>query len=202
MNANRTDDPRYFDHLLAMFHLALADDGGLLEEETPLARGTREFFANNWAQTRDGLLARTRLIEVAPAPSPAPRVFEFTIHRPYKRKAGPDEPVELVPGPIRGMLFYRSDILLMAEDDGPAIAVSLADRWMFHPNFSRRHSMLCLGGFPGGPVPLATCLEHVYRIVSYANQRVFHPADIEAARYFALDPDAMMKGLEHVEPLY
>jgi hypothetical protein len=37
--------------------------------------------------------------------------------------------------------------------------------------------------------------------LSYQNRRPHHPADFEAARYFALDPDAM-SGLEPVPPLY
>jgi hypothetical protein len=47
-----------------------------------------------------------------------------------------------------------------------------------------------------------TLLEnHVYPIVSYQNRQPTHPADIEAARYFALEP-AAMQGLEPAPPLY
>jgi hypothetical protein len=185
--------------------LAVSRDEGPLEEDTPAARVTREFLANNWARARDGLLAKTRRIEVQPEMSAAPRVFHFAIHRPYKRKAA-DGSVELVPGPIFGTVFYRHD-LFTCDDDVPTVAVALHDRATFHANFSRRYGLLCLGavdelgGAGGGPIPLDRLLEHVYRIMSYANFRVTHPADPEAARYFATDPDAL-RGLEHVEPLY
>lgn len=185
--------------------LAVSRHEGAADEDTPAARVTREFLANNWARARDGLLAKTRLIEVQPEMSPAPRVFHFVLHRPYKRKAA-DGSVELVPGPVLGTVFYRHD-LFTCDDDVPTVAVALHDPATLHANFSRRHGLLCLGnvgelaGAGGGPIALDRLLEHVYRIMSYANIRVTHPADLEAARYFATDPDAM-RGLEHVEPLY
>ncbi len=200
-NARRDELPRRLFEAM----LAVSRDGRPLEEDTPAVRVTREFLANNWARARDGLLAKTRLIEVQPEMSAAPRVFRFAMHRPYKRK-GADGRVELVPGPILGTVFYRHD-LFTCDDDVPTVAVALHDRDTFHANFSRRYGLLCLGavgelgGAGGGPIPLDRLLEHVYRIMSYANFRVTHPADLEAARYFAADPDALC-GLEHVEPLY
>jgi hypothetical protein len=171
-----------------------------LDDDTPVVKAGKEFFSNSWTQACDGLLSKTKKIAVEPELSPYPRVFHMHIFCSYKRKEGLLEPVELVQGPIRGTIYYRPDIL-SPGDDSPAVAVALQDHGFFHPNFSRRHGLLCLGDLPAGPIALENLLEHVYRIVTYQNLRVTDPADAEAAVYFATDPEAMV-GLEKVEPLY
>jgi hypothetical protein len=138
---------------------------------------------------------------VEPELSPTPRVFRFWIDRPYKRQARSDAPVELASGPITGTIYYRHNMFAVEDQAVPTVAVALDDRTLLHPNFSRRHGILCLGSLPSGPVSLSRLLEHLYRILSYANVRVTHPADINAAEYFASDPDAL-RGLDKVQPLY
>ncbi|HUG92072.1 MAG TPA: hypothetical protein VML55_14630, partial [Planctomycetaceae bacterium] len=182
--------------------LALMAGGcDLPDEDTPLGRLTREFFGNNWGTCRDGLLARTQRIRVRPDASPWPRVFQFEIDCPFKRKLGPEHPVELMPGPIRGTILYRPDLFRNPHE--PALAVRLPrGQAYFHPNYSRTLGLVCLGDVPPGPFPLDALLEnHLYPILSYQNRRPSHPADFESARYFALDPEAM-SGLEPVRPLY
>ena len=192
-----------FERMLHL-HLQLAGGHDGVDDDDPLTRLALEFFANNWAECRDGLLMCTQRIRVWPEFSPAPRAFRFEIDCPYKRKLGPDAPVELMPGPVRGEVIYRRDLL--CHDEGPSLVV-LIDRDLayFHPNYSRAQGFLCIGdekNLPPGPMPLGRFLEnHVFPIVSYQNRRTTHPADIEAARYFALEPSAM-SGLEPVEPLY
>lgn len=171
------------------------------EEDTPLDRMTREFFENNWNASRDGLLARTGKIRVVPEPSPAPRCFRFEMATPYKRKHG-DEPVELAPGPVRGEIRYHPHVLELNDPATPSIVVSLdPDLDYFHPNYSRRYGLVCLGDLPSGPFPLDALLEHLYSILSYANWRSFHPADLVAAHYFATDPSAL-DGVGDPAPLY
>lgn len=143
-------------------------------------------------------------MRVLPEHSPTPRMFRFEIDAPYKSKRGGDAPVELVPGPIRGTIHYRPD--LFASPTLPHIAVQVdPDLAYFHPNCSRqRGSMICLGEIPVSefPFPLDLLLQnHIYPILTYQNRRPAHPADLEAARYFALDEHAM-DGLEPVRPLY
>lgn len=190
---------RLLDHFSRMVQL----DTGMPAEDTPIGMLTREFFANNWANCRRGLLRKTNRIRVAPEPSQAPRVFKFEIDCPYKRKQNLDAPVELIPGPVRGTIYLRPDIYINTED--PAIAVALdQDQSLFHPNYSRRKGFICLGELPEKPFPfpLDLLLENlVFPIVSYQNRRPVHAFDEEAAAYFALDPEAM-QGLESVEPLY
>ena len=191
-------DHNLVEHMLAT--LLLAEESAQPLDDTPLGRCTGEFLANNWAKARDGLLARTKKIEVEPQASAAPRAFRFLIHAPYKRKNSPNAPVKLDPGPIRGTIHYRRD-LFCPSDDGPPVAVALHDRGMVHPNYSRRHGLLCVGDLPAGdPISLEDLLAHVYRIVTYQNLRVTHPADVEAAEYFAADPQAM-QGLGARQPL-
>jgi hypothetical protein len=191
-------DTFQFDQALSYL---LADQGADPFDDTPIGRATAEFFKNNWRRAQAGLLARTDLIKVVPPLSAAPRVFAFGMGVSYKRKSSSHAPAKIAPGPIRGMIYYRPDILCPA-DAGPPVAVSLHDRGILHPNYSRRHGLLCVGEWPAGQlVELDALLEHVYRIVTYQNLRVTHPADVEAAEYFATDPDAM-RGLEHVQPLY
>ncbi len=169
--------------------------------DTPLGEMTREFLGNSWKTCRDGLLQRTERIRVVPEPMAAPRMFKFEMELPFKSKRGPDDPITLEPGPIRGMVIYRPDLL--ANLHLPSVAVRLDPALGYlHPNYSRQHNLICLGDLPPGPFPLDSLLEnHIFPILSYQNRRPVHPADIEAAQYFALDPDAM-SGLEPVMPLY
>lgn len=184
--------------------LARVERGDMPDEDEPLGLLTREFFANNWSECHDGLLAKTSRIRVTPQMSPAPRAFRFEIDCPYKRKLDADSPVELMPGPVLGEVIYRGD--LFQDPDGPCLAVVIDQALAyFHPNYSRQRGYLCIGelnDLPPGPIPLDRLLEnHLFPIVSYQNRRPSHPADIEAARYFALEPTAM-DGLEPVMPLY
>lgn len=179
----------------------LTDD--LPDPATPLGQMTREFLTNTWADCRDGLLARTQRIRVLPEPKPVPRMFHFEIDLPYKRKLRPDAQVELAPGPIRGMVIYRPDLLANLHEPGVAVRLdpSMA---LLHPNYSRALGLVCLGDTTEfqGPIPLDVLLaNHLYPLLSYQNRRPHHPADLEAAHYFALDPEAMT-GLEPVPPLY
>jgi hypothetical protein len=172
-----------------------------LDEDTPLGRATREFFTNNWAACRDGLLTKTRKIRVYPEPSSAPRSFRFEMDVPYKYKHG-DGPVMLAPGPVRGVINYHPQLLEISDPKSLSIAVTLdSDLGFFHPNYSRQFGLVCLGDLPAGPFPLDALLEHLYSILSFANWRAFHPADVEAARHFALEPTALA-GVGNPEPLY
>ncbi len=194
------------DHFLQhLLEVALNRDD-LPEEDTPLGKLARQFFTNNWTMCRDGLLRRTTRIRVQPEPEPgpAPRVFRFEIASRYKRKFDSSSVVELMPGPIRGRILYRGD--MFENPLPPTVAVLLnRDQGYFHPNCARKQGILCIGdeqNLPPGPLPLDVLLEnHVYPIITYQNRRPAHPADLEAARYFALDPTAM-EGLERVDPLY
>ncbi|MFO0819490.1 MAG: hypothetical protein U1A77_16195 [Pirellulales bacterium] len=175
-----------------------------INDDDPLNQLALEFFANNWVECLEGLLTRTTRIRVWPEFSPAPRAFRFEIDCPYKRKLGPESPVEWMPGPVKGEVIYRRD--LFSASEGPTILVLIdRDLAFFHPNYSRARGFLCIGEesqLPPGPIPLGRFLEnHIYPIVTYQNRRPTHPADAEAARYFALEPTAMV-GLEPVAPLY
>ena len=190
--------PRSWEELLATVQAR----SGMPSEDLPLGRLTRDFFANNWAQCRDGLLTRTRLIRVWPEPSPAPSRFRFEFDCPYKARLRGDAPIQWMPGPVRGHVAYRGD--LFEFPDGPSVAVKIdRDLGFFHPNHKSGH--LCVGDLANlraGPIPLDQLLaSHIYPIVSYQNRRPSHPLDIDAARYFALEPDAM-QGLEPPQPLY
>ena len=187
--------------LLARLSALRSLEDELPDESTAIGRATHEFFANNWQQARDGLLAQTTKLRVQPQPSPAPRIFHFEAECTFKRKREPDALVELADGPLRGTIRYRPD-LYTAPASEPSLTVFMdpAQR-LFHPNFSRRHGVLCVGDLPPGPFPLEDLLEHLYGILTYQNRSTSDPADIEAAEYFARDPDAMT-GLETVEPLY
>ena len=135
----------------------------LPDEDEPLGRLAREFFVSNWQQCRDGLLSKTTRIRVMPEPSPVPRAFRFEIDCPYKRKRDADAPVELMPGPVRGQVLYRSD--LFQDPEGPCVAVLIdPDLAYFHPNYSRTRQYLCigdLGDLPPGPIPLDRLLQPV-----------------------------------------
>jgi hypothetical protein len=179
----------------------ITDD--LPDPNMPLGQMTREFLLHGWETCRDGLLTKTNRIRVQPEPMPVPRMFQFEMDLPYKRKQGTGAPVELAPGPIRGMVIYRPDLLANLHEPGVAVRLD-PSMGFFHPNFSREMGLVCLGDTTEfqGPIPLDVLLaNHLYPVLSYQNRRPHHPADFEAARYFALDPDAMT-GLEPVEPLY
>jgi hypothetical protein len=196
--------PPEFEHIMAQLARITEAPGFDVEEETPAALLFREFLPNIWQSCQDGLLAKTSLLRVKPEPGPAPRTFQFEVDCPYKRKLRPAEPVELMPGPVRGMIHYRAD--MFANPDLPYIAVQIDPTLgYFHPNCSRRRgSLLCLGEIPSSafPFPLDRLLEsHLYPIVTYQNRRPAHPFDEEAARYFALEPTAM-EGLEPARALY
>jgi len=179
--------------------LALEDE--LPDESTPIGRLTRDFLANNWAQARDGLLARTTKIRVAPQPSPAPRIFQFELDRPYLRRVRPDAPVERAEGPLRGTIRYRPDLYPVRPKQHSQVVFLDPAQHLLHPNYSPRFGVLCVGELPAGPYPLEDLLEHTYAILCYQNVATDDPADRDAADYFALHPDAS-SGLEAAEPLY
>jgi hypothetical protein len=187
--------------LLDQFAFMAMPGDCLPDKESPIGKLTREFFANNWTNCREGLLKKTARIHVWPEPSPFPRIFKFEIQCPFKRKTGPDAPIELLPGPVRGTVYYRPNVL--TANESPPVAVALdAEQAFFHPNYSRRQGFLCLGELPRVVLALDLLLENIiYPIVTYQNRRPAHAFDQEAAAYFALNPEAMM-GLESVEPLY
>ena len=184
--------------------LAMVDDtGDLPDPKSPLGEQSRQFFTNSWETCRDGLLRKTTRIRVLPEPRPIPRIFQFEMDLPYKRKLGVDTPVELVAGPIGGRVIYRPDLLANLHEPGVAVRLD-PSMGLFHPNYSRELGLVCLGDTTEfqGPIPLDVLLaNHLYPVLSYQNRQPHDPADIEAARYFALDPDAMT-GLEPVAPLY
>jgi hypothetical protein len=174
-------------------------DEGLPDPTTDEGQATLDFFANNWSEASDGLLSRTRQVRVQPLPGAGPRSFSFEFDRPYKRKQ-PGGLVELVPGPVRGRILYRPNVL--APDPGSrSVVVFIDSDGFYHPNYSRMHGILCVGDIPPGPYPLEALIEHVYSIVSYQNMDSMNPADHEAVRYFGTDPDAL-DGLTDVQPLY
>ena len=186
--------------LIGQLHglISAADD--LPDPATEEGIATREFFTNNWARARDGILSRTSRFRVQPIPGPGPRIFDFETDLPYKRKRR-DGSVELAPGPIRGTIHYRAN-LMSPEPGRSSIAVSLDPTLGFyHSNYSRTHGFLCLGHLPDGPYPLEPLIEHIYGILSYQNRDSNDPADIEAVRYFSTDPDSLV-GLGNVPPLY
>jgi hypothetical protein len=179
----------------------LTDD--LPDPRMPHGQMIREFLSNSWAACRDGLLTKTNRIRVVPEPTATPRKFQFEMDLPFKRKRQREAPIELASGPIRGRVIYRPD--LFAHLDEPCVAVRLdPSLGLLHPNYSRELGLVCLGDTTEfqEPVPLDVLLaNHLYPILSYQNRTPHHPADLEAARYFAFDPDAMT-GLEPAPPLY
>ncbi len=200
---NQSNLPPEVQHLLNQFS-RLADFGdGMPEEDSPLGVLTRHFFEHNWMQCKEGLLRKTSKIRVWPAPSRAPRMFKFEIDCAFKRKKNREAPVELMPGPVRGSVYYRPDVFTNTDD--PAVAVALdQDQAFFHPNHSPRNGFLCLGELPANPypLPLDLLMENVaYPLITYQSRRPVHPLDLDAAHYFAFSPDAM-QGLEPPAPLY
>jgi hypothetical protein len=186
--------------LLALYELSMAADEPP-DADSPTEQLSAEYLRQMWTICREGLLAKTKRIRVTPQRSAAPHIFRFEIDCPYKRKRALDAPVELMPGPVCGTIIYRRDVY--ADVEAPGVVVLLdSNQDYLHPNYSRRYGVVCLGDLPPGPLPLDILLEnHLFPILSYQNRRPAHPADREAASYFALDPDAM-NGLEPVEPLY
>jgi len=171
------------------------------EEDTPAALLVREFLKNSWNRCEE-LLGKCRVLRVRP--ELALGVFGFEIDCPYRRKRHSGDSVELMLGPVRGRIHYRLD--MFANPGQPYIAVQIdSELAYFHPNCSRqRGSLLCLGEIPPSAFPFGLDLlveTHLYPIVTYQNRRPAHPCDEEAARYFALAPEAM-EGLEPVKPLY
>ncbi len=174
-------------------------DEGLPDPSTAEGRATREFFANNWEEARGGLLSRTQRVRVRPLPGTGPRSFSYEVDRPYKCKR-PQGIVELAPGPVRGTIRYRPNVL--APDPGShSVLVFVDSDGFYHPNYSPKHGVLCIGDIPPGPFPLEALIEHLYSIISYQNMDSTNPWDLEAVRYFGTDPEAL-KGLAEVEPLY
>ena len=174
-------------------------DEGLPDPSTGEGRATRDFFANNWQEAREGLLSRTQRVRVRPLPGAGPRSFSYEFDRPFKCKR-PEGMVELAPGPVGGTIRYRPNVL--TPDPGSRSMVVFVDsEGFFHPNYSPIHRVLCIGDIAPGPFPLEALVEHVYGIVSYQNMDSTNPLDSEAVRYFSTDPDAL-EGLTDVEPLY
>ncbi len=178
----------------------LAGHGDLPDPDTTTGKLTREFFKHNWENTQ-GLLGKTKKIRLFPESSEAPHRFRFEVDLPFKSKRTPTGPVELRPGPVRGTLRYRPDVIT-ADPDEPSIVVCLdADQAYYHPNFSRQRGVLCDGAIARGTFPLDAYLVHLYSILSYGNRSSRSPADREAALYF-VENAAAMSGLEPVAPLY
>ncbi len=198
-DATNTANPT-LDDLLAQMSQFLLTTGDLPPADTPVGQLTREFFGNTWQTCQQQLLTKTDRIHVMPEGHPA-RMFHFEFDLPYRQKFMHSHQVNLMSGPIRGIVMYRPD--LMANLHQPSVAVRLdPSMGYFHPNYSREHGLVCLGDLPPGPFPLEGLLEHhLFPILSYQNRRPVHPADAEAARYFATNPEAMI-GLEPVLPLY
>ena len=185
--------------LMDELHNLAGFDDGLPDPSTAEGRSTREFFANNWEEAREGLLSRTQRVRVRPLPGTGPRSFSYEFDRPYKRKL-PEGMVELAPGPVTGTIRYRPNVLNPDPGSRSVMVFVDSDRF-YHPNYARSHGVLCIGDIPPGPFPLEALIEHVYGIVSYQNMDSANPADPEAVRYFSTDPDAL-EGLTDVEPLY
>lgn len=188
------------EELLEQLACIIADDD-LPPGDSPLSTLMRMFCQSNWENMQTGLLRRTDRIRMTAERGDFPRRFRFDIDLPFKRKLGPHAPVELMPGPIRGVIIYRPN--LYAYPSEPAIAVRL-DRTpgFFHANYSRSRHLLCLGHIPPGPFELNVFVEsHLYPILSYQNQVLSDAFDSEAAAYFATHPDAL-SGLRPVPPLY
>jgi hypothetical protein len=198
---DQNEQDRIIEQLMAVAQQAETARSAL--DDSPLMRLAEEFFHNNWVDCRDGLLAKTTVLRLSPDSDRAPRNFHFELDRPFKRKANRDAPVELHPGPIRGLIRYRADLFL--DMSMPYIAVLLDPALaVYHPNVARhRAGLVCLGSLPGPfPFPLSQLLEtRIFPILTYQDRRPSHPFDLEAASYFALEATAL-DGLEPVAPLY
>ena len=172
--------------------------GDLPHPSDPVGRSVREFFANNWTEARDGLLARTTLIDVTPLHGEVPRSFSFAIDRPYRRRQ-PSGSIILDPGPVEGVICYHASVLRPPPDVRPVV-VFISSAGFHHPNVGRKHHVLCLGDVPLR-LPLDALLQHLYGVVAYQNLGFNPPLDPEAARYFLTNP-AAFEGLRPVPPLY
>ncbi len=159
-----------------------------------------EFFRNNWEQAEQGLLARTELIRVEPGARPAPRTFRFQLAIPYLRQPAEDGPLERADGPLGGTILYRPD-LMIAPPGEPVVQVLLDDPALIHPNYFRSRGIFCLGVLPPGPIDLEMLLELSYMFLTFQSYSLADPADIEAARLVAANPEAVA-GLGVPAPLY
>lgn len=186
--------------LLAQMQLLLGIEDPLPDEDTELGRRTRDWLERNWSDARAGLLAKSTRLRVTPPSSRAPNTFHFTIDRPYKRRKR-DGSIDLAPGPISGLIKFRPDLLTAPEDESCLLVLMDPHLGLVHSNHDPRSGLLCCGNLPPGPVSLADALVHVYTILTYQNQSLTSALDVDAARYFATDPDARV-GLEPVEPLW
>lgn len=190
-------DPRPFDLEALLRRLAALE--GAAAADTPIARLTAEFLHNNWANAQ-ALLAKAPRLRVRPQ-SPALRAFDFEFDVAFKRQRQEGGTIDVAPGPIRGRIAYRSDVFTATPDE-PVVGVMIDPRaGLLHPNYSRRHGVLCLGHMPAGPLPLDHLLEHLYGILTYQNVSASDAADPGAAVYFANDQDARA-GLPPVAPLW
>ncbi len=188
--------------------LAADDGGGLLQfllgledplPEDELGREAREWFERSWSDARAGILARSTRLRLTPRSPEAPRLFRFELDRPYRRRNA-DGAIELAPGPIRGTIHYRADLLNALPDEAGVVVLVDTDLSFYHCNHDARSGLLCLGDLRG-PCPLERLLPHLYSILSYENHSTTSPLDPHAAAYFATDPEAFL-GLRPVEPLW
>jgi len=189
--------PRSFEALLRF----LGGPGGAPASDDPADRLAREFFEQSWIEARDGLLARSPILRVAPldGSTSAPSAFRFELSVRYKRR-GAGGRVELAPGPLRGVVLYHADPFHRRESDPGVVVLVDQEHRLLHPNYGSGSGVLCTGTLPAA-LPLAPLLEHVHRILTYQNVSVDDPADRDAARWFREDPTAR-EGLEPVPFLY
>lgn len=181
-------------------HLKMTTDRTPMPADGPRGRAARDFFNGNWTNAQ-ALLSRTERIRVVPDDPDCPRGFRFEVRTPFLRKRRAFSDVELMPGPIRGRIFYHSDPL-GASSEVPRVVVLLdGDQALLHPNHSRRFGILCLGHLAPEPIELTRLLPHLYAILTYENMSLAEPADPEAAAYFGNHPDPL-RGLPMAEPLY
>ncbi len=171
------------------------------QTELPLGELEREFFISSW-QRGKAFCDRSDRLRITPLmPGAAPTAFAFEVDCRYKRRASPESPVELVDGTLHGQLIYRPDPYDGDADTTVILILIDQGQGLWHPNYSRRHGLLCSGDLPAAPIPLDDLLLHIYSILTYQNVSTRDPADRAAAHWFATEPDARV-GLEQVEPLF
>ena len=185
--------------LIAQLQLLLGIEDPLPDERTELGRRTRDWLERNWADAREGLLAKSTRLRVSPPTSASPNTFRFTLERGYKRRNA-DGTIGLAPGPITGLIKFRPDLLTAPEDETRVLVLVDPSVGLLHPQHDPRSGLLCCGDLYG-MVSLEAALVHVFTILTYQNCNVTSALDVEAARYFATDPGARA-GLEPVEPLW
>ncbi len=191
-----TDSRASRDPALSRLDLLITGGAGV-----PLGEADHDFFMHSWLRGREVRDRSDRLRLEPLTPGPAPTAFSFEVDCRYKRRMALDQPVELVDDTLSGRILYRSDPV-DGDPDTSSVLVLIDPRHGFwHPNFSRRHGILCVGDLPAGAIPLDDLLQHVYSIITYQNRSTRDPADPVAAAWFASEPDALV-GLEHVEPLF